>query len=156
MEVKIIYAAALFLVGWLWFYLFGRQFFFNICTALPLIKKMKAIDNELVYPGAKKYTFVSLGLCLVVSVIVLALVIFICPLHLQIGFAVGALICLVMHLNKFGPNVKSNFESFCAAYYRFVPDDQLRTAMYNKKFGQMKARLKAMGHSDSFIPEFKK
>ena len=47
------------------------------------------------------------------------------------------------------------FDSFCAAYYRFVPDDELRTAMYNKKPSQMKKRLHEMRISTDFIPEFK-
>jgi len=155
MEAKIIYAGALFLVGWLWFYLFGRQFLFNICTAYPLIKKMQSIDAELISSNAKKYTGVSIGLCLLVSAIVLGLVLLLCPIHLKIGFLVGAVLALVMCISRVSPATKSNFESFCLSYYRFVPDDELRTAMFNKKTGQMKARLKAMGHKDNFIPEFK-
>lgn len=42
------------------------------------------------------------------------------------------------------------FDSFCAAYYRFVPDDELRTAMYNKKPSQMKKRLHEMRISNRF------
>ena len=155
MESKIIYAGALFLGGWIWFYLFGRQFLFNIFTAYPLIKKMQAIKEDLIATNAKKYTSVSLGLCLVASLIVFALIIFLCPMHLKIGFVLGAVCGVVMFLNKLSPSTKSNFESFCASYYRFVPDDELRTAMYNKKFGQVKARLKAMGYKETFVPEFK-
>ena len=33
MEMKIIFAGAIFLGGWLWFYLFLRQLLFNFCTA---------------------------------------------------------------------------------------------------------------------------
>jgi len=155
MEVKIIYAGALFLVGWLWMYLFGRQFLFNIFTAFPLIKKMQTINGELISGNAKRYTIVSVGLCVVVSAIAIALVLFLCPIHLKIGFGIGALCALLMLVNRVSPATKSNFESFCLAYYRFVPDDELRTAMYNKKFSQVKSRLKAMGYKDSFVPEFK-
>jgi len=73
----------------------------------------------------------------------------------KIGFGIGALCALLMLVNRVSPATKSNFESFCLAYYRFVPDDELRTAMYNKKFSQVKSRLKAMGYKDSFVPEFK-
>lgn len=155
MEGKIIYIGALFLVGWLWMYLFGRQFLFNVFTAFPLIKKMQAIKDDLIAEGAKRYTSVSVGLCLVVSAIALAIVFLLCPIHLKIGFAIGAVCALLMLVNRVSPVTKSNFESFCLAYYRFVPDDELRTAMYNKKFSQIKARLKAMGFKDSFVPEFK-
>lgn len=155
MEGKIIYIGALFLVGWLWMYLFGRQFLFNVFTAFPLIKKMQAIKDDLIAEGAKRYTSVSVGLCLVVSAIALAIVFLLCPIHLKIGFAIGAVCALLMLINRVSPATKSNFESFCLAYYRFVPDDELRTAMYNKKFSQIKARLKAMGFKDSFVPEFK-
>lgn len=155
MEGKIIYIGALFLVGWLWMYLFGRQFLFNVFTAFPLIKKMQAIKDDLIAEGAKRYTSVSVGLCLVVSAIALAIVFILCPMHLKIGFALGAVCALLMLINRVSPATKSNFESFCLAYYRFVPDDELRTAMYNKKFSQIKARLKAMGCRESFVPEFK-
>ena len=47
------------------------------------------------------------------------------------------------------------FDAFCATYYQFVPDDELRTAMYNKKPSQMKVRLHAMDARTDFIPVFK-
>lgn len=61
-----------------------------------------------------------------------------------------------MFWTKLTPENRPMFDTFCNGYYRFVPDDELRTAMYNKKTGQMKARLKSMGIQGSFIPEFKK
>ena len=156
MEVSILYGGALFLVGWLWFYLFGRQFLFNILTAFPLIKKMQAIDAELIAPGAKKYTLVSVGVCTVVTAIAFAVVIVFCSTILKIGFFAGAIVGLLSFFGKLTPENKPMFETFCNAYYRFVPDDELRTAMYNKKYPQMKTRLRAMGFIDTFIPEFKK
>lgn len=155
MEIKILYAGALFLVGWMWFFIFVRQFLFNIITAYPLIKKMRSLQDELIAIGASRYTTISLILCFVVAGIILTIVILLCPVHMLIGFAAGALVAFVMYINKLGPKTKATFETFCNGYYRFVPDDELRTAMYNKKFGQMKSRLKAMGLADSFIPEFK-
>ena len=66
MEMKIIFAGAIFLGGWLWFYLFLRQLLFNLCTAFPLIKAMNTAQPELIAVGAKRYTIVSLCSCLVV------------------------------------------------------------------------------------------
>jgi len=69
---------------------------------------------------------------------------------------VGALVGLLTHINKLTPIDRAMFDTFCAAYYRFVPDDELRTAMYNKKPSQMKLRLHDMELSTAFIPDFKK
>ena len=60
-----------------------------------------------------------------------------------------------MYIGRLSPKNRNMFDSFCAAYYRFVPDDELRTAMYNKKPSQMKKRLHEMRISPDFIPEFK-
>lgn len=156
MEIKVLFGGAMLLGGWLWFYLFGRQFLFNVMTAYPLIKAMQHLKEDLIAIGAKRYTTISVIVCLIVSAIIFALVFCLCPVYLKICFAVGAVIALVMIFNKMSPANKPMFETFCTGYYRFVPDDELRTAMYNKKTGQMKSRLKDMGISGSFIPEFKK
>ncbi len=156
MDVKIMYGAGLFFLGWLWFYLFLRQFLFNILTAFPLIKKMQSLQKDLIAVGAVRYTVISVVVCVVVSAVILALILWLCPLYMQIGFAVGALLGLAMFLNKLTPNNRPMFDIFCSGYYRFVPDDELRTAMYNKKTGQIKNRLRAMGIQGSFIPAFKK
>ena len=47
MEMKVLFGGAIMLGGWLWFYLFVRQFLFNFMTAYPLIKQMTAADAEL-------------------------------------------------------------------------------------------------------------
>ena len=39
---------------------------------------------------------------------------------------------LVLYISKFTPKCRQMFDAFCATYYQFVPDDELRTAMYNK------------------------
>lgn len=156
MEIKILFGGAMLLGGWLWFYLFGRQFLFNLMTAYPLIKSMQNLREDLIAVGAKRYTTISLIVCVVVSAIILALVFGLCPVYLKICFAVGAVTALAMLFSKMSPSNKHMFETFCTGYCRFVPDDELRTAMYNKKPGQIKARLKDMGISGSFIPEFKK
>lgn len=155
MEMKVLFGGAIMLGGWLWFYLFVRQFLFNFMTAYPLIKQMTAADAELISPNAKRYTSVSVGLCAFVSVVIAVIVVLLCKAYLMICFFVGALIALCMYIGRLSPKNRNMFDSFCAAYYRFVPDDELRTAMYNKKPSQMKKRLHEMRISTDFIPEFK-
>ena len=155
MDTKIMFAAVLFLAGWLWAYLFLRQFLFNLVTAFPLINKMKALREDLIAVGAVRYTVVSMITCGLVSAIVLFIIIRFCPLYQIISFFVGALVALFMLLNKLSPSNRPMFDSFCTVYCRFVEDDELRTAMYNKKTGQIKSRLRAMGIEGTFVPEFK-
>jgi len=155
MEIKIMLAAAVFFGGWLWSYLFIRQFLFNLVTAFPLIKKIKSLQEDLIAVGAVRYTVVSLITCGVVAAIILAVVIRFCPKYLLISFLVGAALALILLLNKLSPNNRPMFDAFCSSYCRFVADDELRTAMFNKKPGQIKTRLRAMGILDTFVPEFK-
>ena len=86
---------------------------------------------------------------------IFVIVVLLCKTYLMICFFVGALIALCMYIGRLSPKNRNMFDSFCAAYYRFVPDDELRTAMYNKKPSQMKKRLHEMRISTDFIPEFK-
>ena len=78
-----------------------------------------------------------------------------CPLYLIITFAIGAVVAFVMLLRMVTPRNRAMYETFCNAYYRFIPDDELRTAVYNKKRGPIRARLKAMGITGDFTPDFK-
>ena len=156
MQMKILGGGALMVLGWLWFYLFVRQFLFNFFTAYPLIKKMQAAKEDLIAIGAKRYTAVSVVSCAVVCAIVIAIVAIFCPWYFILCFFGGAVVAMVMFLPLLGPSNRAMFDSFCSTYYRFVPDDELRTAMYNKKPSQMKVRLHDMGVSADFIPEFKK
>ena len=155
MEMKVIFAGAMFLVGWLWFYLFFRQFLFNILVAFPMIKAMNKAQTDLIAIGAKRYTIVSLIACTVVCAIVAGIIIWLCPLYLIISFLVGALVGFVMYIGKLTPKNRAMFDVFCNAYYRFVPDDELRTLMYNKNPHKMKVRLHTMGVSTDWIPSFK-
>ena len=138
-----------------WFYLFLRQLLFNLCTAFPLIKAMNTAQPELIAVGAKRYTIVSLCSCLVVFAIVVAIVVIFCPLYLLISFFVGAAVGLIMYIGKLSPKNRPMFDAFCNAYYRFVPDDELRTHMYNKDIHKMKLRLHTLGVSKDWIPDFK-
>lgn len=155
MQIKLMYGAFLFIVGWFWFYLFFRQFLFNFVTAYPLIRKMRSLREDLIAIGASRYTGVSVAVSFLICAAAVGIVAWLCPLYLKISFAIGAVLGLVMYVGKLSPSNRSMFDAFCVAYYRFVPDDELRTAMYNKKIGQMKSRLHAMGIKGSFIPEFK-
>lgn len=155
MEIKIFFAAGIFFAGWLWFYVFMRQFFFNLMTAYPLIKKMQSLDKDLIAIGARRYTTTSSIVCVLASAVVLFLILYFCPLYLKISFGVGALLCLVLIISKLSPSNKAMFESFCSGYCRFVPDDELRTIMYNKDIKKINKRLREMGFSESFVPEFK-
>ena len=155
MEMKIMLTGAIFLGGWLWSYLFIRQLLFNFATAFPLIRRMSALQEELIAVGARRYTVISVITCTVVAAALLAAVVIWCPLYLQIGFAAGALLAVILLIPRVSARNREMFDSFCSTYYRFVPDDELRTAMYNKKTGQIKSRLKAMGIQGTFLPDFK-
>ena len=158
MDKKILWAAAMAVLGWVIYYLFGRQFFFNMKTANPLYKKMKEANEDLIDGNAKRYTTVSTVAMIVVTVLVFVIVTLLCRKtpYKYIAFYAGYVICGLMLIGKNGPEIKKNFETFCGAYYRFVKDDELRTAMFNKKPSQMKTRLHDMAVSTNWIPEFKK
>ncbi|MBQ2692249.1 MAG: hypothetical protein IJF53_08855 [Clostridia bacterium] len=154
--MQIMWLGAIFVGGWFWFYLFFRQFLFDFTVAYPLTKKMRNTAEDLILPAANKYTTVSVIVCTVFMAICIFLVLrFLKPLMIG-GFAAGAIVGLLTHLGKLTPKDRPMFDTFCATYYRFVPDDELRTAMYNKKPSQMKLRLHDMNLSTEFIPEFKK
>ena len=155
MEMKIIYAAALFFVGWMGYYLFGRQLLFNFFTAFPLIRTMQRTQKDLIVKNAVRYTVISIIVSTIICGVIVGIVIWLCPLYLKIAFGVGALVALIMYAGKLSPRTRANFDAFCTGYYRFVPDDELRTLMYNKNPHKMKVRLHAMGLELDMIPEFK-
>ena len=155
METKIMLCAGVFFGGWLWVYLFMRQFLFNLMTAYPMIRKMQEIDPNLIAVGAKRYTNTSIIVCTVFSAIVLFVIFRFCPHYLIISFFVGAVLCMLMLWGKLSPQNKAMFENFCAGYCRFVGDDELRTLMFNKEIKKINRRLREMGYDRSFVPEFK-
>ncbi len=159
MEIKILYGGLALAGGWFWFFMFVRQFLFDIMTAYPLIGRMKKLDKEIIAVGATRYTTVSLIVTAFLSALVAFLVLYFSikkgAAFVYINFIVGAVIALIMFITKLSYRNKPMFEAFCITYYRFVPDDELRTAIYNKKFSQVNSRLRAMGFKDTFIPEFK-
>ena len=155
METKIMLCAGVFFGGWLWFYLFMRQFLFNLMTAYPMIRKIQEIDPNLIAVGAKRYTNTSIIVCTVFSAIVLFVIFRFCPHYLIISFFVGAVLCMLMLWGKLSPQNKAMFENFCAGYCRFVGDDELRNLMFNKEIKKINRRLREMGYDRSFVPEFK-
>ena len=110
METKIMLCAGVFFGGWLWFYLFMRQFLFNLMTAYPMIRKMQEIDPNLIAGGAKRYTNTSIIVCTVFSAIVLFVIFRFCPHYLIISFFVGAVLCMLMLWGKLSPQNKAMFE----------------------------------------------
>lgn len=155
MNMKILWAGVFLVLGWFGCYLFGRQLIFNLRVAFPTIKKMNKTDPDLIAIGADKYTKVSMAVCIIVIAIAAFVVIRFCKLYGIICFFAGAVVALFMLVPTIKPENRAMFESFCMTYYRFVPDDELRTAMYNKKFSKMKLRLYDMNLSTEFIPAFK-
>ena len=153
--MKYMYGGAMLFAGWLWCYLFVRQFLFNFMVAFPIIKKMRNTQEDLIVKNANRYTNISVIVCVIISAIIIGLILWLCPLYLIICFFAGGIVCFVMLVGKMTPKNREMFDNFCGAYYQFVPDDELRTAMYNKKPSQMKLRLHDMGLSIDFIPEFK-
>lgn len=155
MAMKIMWAAAIFFGGWLFFYLFGRQLVFNFTAAYPTLKKMRAQNADLIAPGANKYTHISVIVCAVTIAIIAFVVIRFCALYLKISCGVGAVSALLMYLPHSRISDRTTFDLFCSAYSRFVPDDELRTAMYNRKPKEIRSRLKELGCDPSFVPHFK-
>lgn len=154
MAMKIMWAAAIFFGGWLFSYLFGRQLVFNFLTAYPMIKKMRTQDPDLIAPGADKYTNISVIVCVVSILIVGFIVVRFCKLYLIISFFVGVISALIMYLPHLKISERGTFDLFCSAYSRFVPDDELRTAMYERKPKEIRQRLRDMGFDPSIIPSF--
>ncbi len=158
MQLKIMLAGALVLGGFLWSYLFIRQFLFNILVAYPTIKKMNLLQPDLISIGAVRYTRISDIVSLLVGCAILFGALFLCrkSLLLIIAFLVGAVFATVVIVLRSKPSNREMFDLFSNAYARFIPDDELRTIVYNKQYDKVKARLKSMGIRDSFVPVFDK
>lgn len=153
---QILLIGAMVAVGWLWFYLFGRQLIFDIKVAFPLIKKFNN-GNELINVNSKRYTFVSLSLCIIFILAITAVFIFVIKkLYIKISFFVGAVICLIMVINSVNPKSKNYFDSFCNSYYRFIENDDLRQSVYEKKYKKIIQLTNNSGVNSDFIPLFNK
>ena len=115
MAMKIMWAAAIFFGGWLFSYLFVRQLVFNFMSAYPMIKKMRSQDQDLIAPGADKYTNISVIVCIVAILIVCFIVIRFCKLYLIISFFVGLVSALVMFIPRLKITERGTFDLFCSA-----------------------------------------
>lgn len=155
MESKIMLSAVLLLGGFLWTYLFVRQFLFNILIAYPMIKNMNTLQKDLIGLGAVRYTRISNIVSLLIAAALLFLVVRFCPLYLSISFGVGAIAAFLFIIFRLKPENKEMFDLFSNAYYRFIPDDELRTIVYNKDYKKVYPRLKALGIHGTFVPKFK-
>ena len=154
MSMKVLWAGAMLFGGWLWFYLFGRQICFNFLVAYPLIRKMQKTAPDLIAIGANRYTTISVVVNVLIAAALAAVVFIFCPLYLKLSFVGGAVVAAIMIIPKMKYTSRDMYDIFCASYYRFVPDDELRTAMYNKKPSQMKMRLHVMELDIDCIPKF--
>ena len=155
-EFKIMLGAALFLGGFLWSYLFLRQFLYNFIVAFPMIKKMNALQDGLIAVGAKRYTVISSLVTFFIGAVIVFLVLHFLKLYQILCFFGGVVSAFALMISRVSLKNKEMFDLFCNAYYRFVPDDELRTILYNKEVKQIKPRLRKMGISGTFVPEFKK
>ena len=154
-EMKIMLSAVLFLGGFLWSYLFLRQLMYNFIIAFPLIRRMNRLQSDLIAVGAKRYTLVSVIVTTLMGGVLLFLVIHFLPLYLTLSFAGGAIIAFIFIIARMKISNREMFDLFANAYSRFIPDDELRTLLYQKEYKKIKARLKEMGISGTFVPEFK-
>ena len=117
---------------------------------------MRAADPDLIGPGADRYTAISMVVCGFFVLVVAFLIIRFCKMYLLISFFVGAVLAVILLLSRVTPDNRSMFDSFCGTYYRFVPDDELRTAMFNKDPMQIKQRLYNRGLARDMVLDFKK
>ena len=154
--MTVMWCGAFIVIGWFVFFIFGRQIMYNLRIAFPLIKKIRGVNEDLIAIGAKRYTIISCVVMSVFLIIAFALAIIFCPVAFLMSFLIGFFMGLFSYIPVMTVNNKEMFETFMFAYYKFVPDDALRTAMYNKKVSQVKVRLHEMEISTDWIPEFKK
>lgn len=162
MANNILYAALMFLCGWLWYFLVVRQFVFNFTTVKPMLKRIQKATvgkPDVISVNASRFTTLSIVVWIVISIITAGVVVYLCrnKAYLFISFFIGALIGVVTFLGQYTEYNERNFNDFCSSYYRFVYDDQLRTSMYHNKIPAIKVRLDEMGIDKTIIiPVFKK
>ena len=116
---------------------------------------MNALQPELIGVGARRYTLISNLVSIFVGGAIAAAVLIFCPPYIKISFAVGAVAAFLFIFFRTKPENRESFELFTNAYYRFVPDDELRTLLYKKEYKKVRARLREMGIQGDFVPELK-
>lgn len=146
MDVKIMYGALIFVAGWFYFYICLRQFIYDFTVGYPLIKKFgDAGENILAARPARSLNTISALVWFAICAGLAFVVFFFCPIYLMVSFWIGVLLGVIVYAQKLGPRFTPNFEAFCRTYYRFMPDDELRTAAYNADYPRMRAALRALG-----------
>ena len=144
MDKQVMYAALLFVAGWFYFYICLRQFIFDFTVAYPLIKKF-GDAGVMASVGAKRLNTISVVIWLIICVGIAFVVIRFCPVYLLVTFFLGTAIGFVVFFRKLGPRTQSNFEAFLHTYYRFVENDELRSAMSSADLPKIRAALHTLG-----------
>ena len=145
MDAKIMYAALIFVAGWFFFSICLRQLIYDFTVGYPLIKKFgDAGETIFAAKPARNLNTISVLVWLALCAGLSFVIIYFCPLYLMLSFWGGVLLGVIVYATKLGPRTKSNFEAFCRTYYRFMPDDELRTATYNVDLPRMRAALRAL------------
>ena len=146
MEAKIMYGALMLVVGWLYFYICLRQLIFDFTVGYPLIKRFGAAGDQIIaVKPARSLNTISVCVWFALCAGLGFLVIHFCPLWLMLPFWGGALLGVATFATRLGPGTKSNLEAWLRTYYRFMPDDELRTACYNTDLPRIRAALRALG-----------
>lgn len=154
MDVKIMYGALVFVLGWFYFYICLRQLIFDFTVGYPLISRFGKEGEEIfVAKGARRMNTISVVIWLVICAGLAFVVIYFGALYVKVAFAVGVVVGFAVYAKQLGPTTRSNFDAFCRTYCRFVPDDDLRQAMSNADTAKMHASLRRLGSSLKF--EFK-
>ena len=161
MANQVLYVALMFLVGWLWYFLVVRQFVFNFTTVHPMLKRFKKLSDDwekIISINSFRYLTINIIVWILISFGLCFLAYYLCRnnLYLFISFLVGGAVGVITFLGRYSEYTERNFKDFCSTYYRFVFDDELRTAMYNSKIPAMKNRMNDMNLDKTIlIPEFK-
>lgn len=154
MEMKIMYSALVFVVGWFYFYICLRQLIFDFTVGYPLIKKLgNEGENVFAAKGAHRLNTISIIIWFVICVGLGFAAFYFFAIYLKISFGLGALVGIIVYFNKLSPATRSNFDAFCRTYCRFAPDDDLRQAMSDADAKKIRTALHKLGSKLKF--EFK-
>ena len=145
MDMKIMWAALIFVGGWFYFYICLRQLIFDFTVGFPLISKFGAAgETVFAATGAKRLNIISVIIWALICVGIGWVVIRFCPTYLLVSFWAGAVIGLACFAKRLGPGTKSNLEAWLRTYCRFMPDDALRMACYEADLPKLRSALRAL------------
>ena len=161
MANQVLYAALMFLVGWLWYFLVVRQFVFNFTTVRPMLNRFKKLSpewNTIISINSFRYLSINIIVWILISAGLCLLAYYLCRNHMYlfISFLIGGMVGVFTFLGRYSEYTERNFKDFCSTYYRFVFDDELRTAMFNSKVPAMKKRMEILNlDKEILIHDFK-